>query len=237
MTEQFQAIYEHGNIHGFSVSVVDAEQVLYQNSFGYANVKEQKAYSHETKQPMASISKTLVGISLLKAQELGKLHLDDPINQHLPFPVRNPSFPNTDITIRHLAQHSSSIVDPDFYDAHSYFLNNNDHLTSTTPTKVPEYFNPPEDQITLEEFIKQMLYSEEGTCCRATFLNEKPGTVYRYSNGATTLAAVVLEAATGMSFVDFTQKYIFAPLDMSASSWNAEDTDATLYYDGDTVFA
>ena len=53
-----------------------------------------------TIQNVASVSKTIVGIALLKAQELGKLKLDEPINKYLPFKVFNPKFPNENITIR-----------------------------------------------------------------------------------------------------------------------------------------
>ena len=51
----------------------------------------------------------LHGIALLKAQRLGKLNLDAPINKQLPFNVNNPNFPNKQISIRHLSTDTSSI--------------------------------------------------------------------------------------------------------------------------------
>ena len=42
------------------------------------DVKGQKPYSENTVQNIGSISKTFIGIALLKAQELGMLNLDDP---------------------------------------------------------------------------------------------------------------------------------------------------------------
>jgi CubicO group peptidase (beta-lactamase class C family) len=69
-----------------------------------------------------------VGIALLKAQELGKLNLDDPIQKYLPFKVVNPNFSQIPITIRHLATHTSSILDNEFYLSKNYFLKPNQNL-------------------------------------------------------------------------------------------------------------
>ncbi|MEO1655384.1 MAG: serine hydrolase domain-containing protein, partial [Bacteroidota bacterium] len=232
LSPQLEAIYQRGNLPGFSVSLVEADQIVYQEAFGQADVREAKKYTLSTRQPLGSISKTLIGLSLLKAQELGKLQLDDPINKYLPYPIQNPHFPEVDITIRHLANHTSTITDTDQYENSSYFLRNNDHLEAKTPIKLYEYFNPPEAPLPIRAFMKNMLYTDADSCCREVFLQEKPGSTYQYSNGASTLAAVILEIATDMSFRDFTKKYILQPLDMKTSSWDPEDIDATLYYDG-----
>ena len=44
---------------------------------------------------------------------------------YLPFEVKNPSFPETRITIRHLATHTSTIMDTDYYEEKSYVLKEN----------------------------------------------------------------------------------------------------------------
>ncbi|WP_338766471.1 serine hydrolase domain-containing protein [Bernardetia sp. ABR2-2B] len=237
LTNKFQAIYDKGNFHGFDVSIVDNNQVFYQKAFGYADVESKKKYTLSTKHSTGSVSKTLIGISLLKAQELGKLKLDDPINKYLSFSVKNPYFPTTDITIRHLANHTSTIADTDFYDENSYSFRNNKHLNSKVPIKIESYFNPVQKSISLSEFMKKVIYTEEDTCCRETFIEAEPGSNFLYSNGGATLAAVVLERATGMSFIDFTKRYILEPLEMNASSWDENQTEATLYLNKDTVYA
>ncbi len=237
LTSQLQKVYDNGNLHGFSISVTDEKEAIYQHAFGYADVAKGKKYKLKTSQPIASISKTMVGVSLLKAQELGKLKLDDPINKYLPFPVKNPFYPEIEITIRQLANHTSTIIDIDFYDQSSYFLKNNDYLTSSTPIKIYDYFNSTKEPMPIKEFMKYMLYTEQDSCCREVFLNERPGTTYRYSNGATVLAAIILEIATNQSFKEFTNEHIFDPLEMNQSSWNTDNTNAKLYHDADTVYA
>ena len=66
---------------------------------------------HITIHVIASISKTFVGIAIMKLVESGKLKLDDPINDYLPFEIRSPHYPEVDITIRHLVTHTSSLND------------------------------------------------------------------------------------------------------------------------------
>ena len=120
LTKDLLHIYSKNYIIGFSVAIVNQDKILYSKGFGYSDKLENKDYTENTIQNIASISKTFIGIALLKAQELGKLNLDDPINNYLPFNVINPRFPNTAITIRHLATHTSSIIDPSRYEKNGY---------------------------------------------------------------------------------------------------------------------
>ncbi len=94
LTEELENICSREYINGFSVAIVNQDGTLYEKGFGYSDIKASKKYTNNTIQNIASISKTFIGIALLKAQELGKLNLDDPINKHLPFVVNNPYFPN-----------------------------------------------------------------------------------------------------------------------------------------------
>ncbi len=60
------------------------------NGFGYSDVAEQTPYTIQTQQYIASISKTVIGVALMKAQEMNLLDIDEPINQYLPLEVKNP---------------------------------------------------------------------------------------------------------------------------------------------------
>ena len=61
------------------------------------------------------------------------------------------------------------------------------------------------------------------------FLQELPGTKFDYSNIAATLAALVLEQATGVPFDEFTAKYILNPLKMDASGWSYDQIDLSMH--------
>lgn len=64
----------------------------------------------------ASITKMITAVGAMTLCEKGLLDLDAPLDRYLPYPVRNPHFPNTPILVRHLFHHTSSIWDGPGYD-------------------------------------------------------------------------------------------------------------------------
>jgi CubicO group peptidase (beta-lactamase class C family) len=60
---------------------------------------------------IASISKLMVGIGVMRLAEAGTLHLDTDVAFWLGHPVRNPHFPDVPITLRLLLSHRSSLKD------------------------------------------------------------------------------------------------------------------------------
>src|SRR5690606_4181528 len=129
LTAELDSIQKSGKIIGFGAAMVDENGVLYTNGFGYADKETKTPYTENTIQHIASVSKTLIGISLMKAQEMGKLKIDDPIKNYLPFKVVNPSSPTETITIRHLTQHPSGINDAEQDMHHAWVLKKDQDLT------------------------------------------------------------------------------------------------------------
>lgn len=62
---------------------------------------------------IASISKLVVAIGVMKLVEQGKLDLDSDVSPSLGFDLRNPAFPDRAITLRQLMSHTSSVRDHD----------------------------------------------------------------------------------------------------------------------------
>jgi CubicO group peptidase (beta-lactamase class C family) len=58
--------------------------------------------------------------------------------------------------------------------------------------------------------------------CRQRSLNRMPGEEFRYSNSNYILLALIVEKASGMSFADFTKKYIFDPAGMIHTQWRTD---------------
>lgn len=221
LTEQLTKISKQTDFNGFGVAIVNENEVLYQNGFGIANLKPQQKYDENTVQNIASVSKTFIGIAILKAQELGKLQLDDPINKYLSFKVTNPYYPNIPITIRQLTTHTSSINDNEVYMKKTIVLNDTINLKQNLDIDIsPTKFNPPTAKITIKEFLKNTLDNRGKWYLKDVFLNKKPGEIYNYSNIGATLAALVLEKATGISYDKFTTEHILKPLQMNSSGWS-----------------
>lgn len=229
LTEEINQIYQRGIFNGFGVSIVNENGTLYQKGFGFSDVSNNKAYTNNTIQNIASVSKTFVGIALLKAQELGKLHLDDPIEKYLPFKVVNPNFPEAKITIRQLANHTSSIADNEYYLTKNYVLRPGQDLKGMKLSfDETQFFIPSDSIVSLEVFLENIL-SEKGKWFQsASFFSNKPGTLYEYSNVGTALAGYIIERATGVSFPEFTKEYILKPLKMNNSGWKYDDIKSEL---------
>jgi CubicO group peptidase (beta-lactamase class C family) len=221
-------------IPGFSVAIVNNKEVLYSKSFGMADIKMGTAFSTESINWVASISKTFVALSILKLVEQGKLTLDQPINQVLPYPIVNPHFPKIPITIRHLVTHTSTIIDDAFV---PYYIGEADICIVNDGKQydsLPAYLQPNlayyrmGKKISLDEYIQKYTQPKASWYTDSTFLNKEPGKYFQYSNLGAAIAARIVEIKSGLSFIDFTKKYIFQPLQMMHTGWNFEDVEAKL---------
>jgi len=195
-------------IAGFAVSVFNADSIFYMNGFGLADVAEQTPYTIQTQQYIASISKTAIGVALLKAQEMNLLDIDAPINQYLPFEVKNPAYPDIQITLYQLATHTSSL---DYNEAVIESL----------------YVSEARKDESLHGFMAA--YFQNGEYGNVSFGNYPPGSTWNYSNIGSGLAAYILERQSGMSFSDFTQQNVFDPLGMKNSYWFERQSDSLLH--------
>jgi CubicO group peptidase (beta-lactamase class C family) len=237
LTQELNQICTQGHIIGFSVAIVNQDSVLYTNGFGFSDAKVQKPYTENTIQNIASISKTFIGIALLKAQELGKLKLDDPVNKYLSFNVNNPYFPNEQITIRQLATHTSSIKVKSRNEKNGYVLaeNNNGRAIAN------KNFRTPNEMMSLNMFLENILSKQGKWYKKNSFLKSKPGAIFKYSNIGAGLAALIIENATNQSFNQFTNEHIFTPLGMDNSGWSFTEVDfskhSKLYQNKETELA
>ncbi|MEQ9165490.1 MAG: serine hydrolase, partial [Fulvivirga sp.] len=105
--------FKNSELTGFAVSIVKADSILYKKGFGFENIETKNEFTIEKRFYIASISKTFIGIGLLKLVEDGNLELSTPINSILPFQVVNPKYPNNEITLEQLARHTSTILNGD----------------------------------------------------------------------------------------------------------------------------
>lgn len=80
---------------------------------GLADPATGRAVTADDPVRVASISKLLVGIGVMKLVETGKLRLDDDVSTGLGWTLRNPAFPERPITLRMLLSHTSSVRDHD----------------------------------------------------------------------------------------------------------------------------
>jgi CubicO group peptidase (beta-lactamase class C family) len=214
-----------GLIRGYGVAVVTKDSTLFSKGYGFSDAQNQQPYTLNSVQNIASVSKTLIGISLLKAQEMGKLNLDDPINDYLDYDIINPHYPESPIRIRHLATHTGTILDTDLYDEQSYYVLHPEDLKLPVVKNIGEDLKTPETKVSMPAYLKNFLSADGIWYKKKNFLKKKPGTNYEYSNVGATLAAHVLEKATGIAYDEFTRTYILEPLKMHATGWSFDAID------------
>ncbi len=214
LSKRLDEIQQSSGVPGFAVVISKGDETRYARAFGLADRGSKAPYTLDTIQPIGSVSKTVIGLALMKAAEMELLSLDADINDYLPFNIKNPHRPNDRITIRHLATHTSGLIDDEAAYIASYAL-------GVKP------------QTTLQQFLEDY-FSASGKSYQAShFAKAEVGKRYAYSNIASSLAALIVERVAKMPFDAFTAKYIFAPLEMSSTHWFADDTYtkryATLY--------
>ncbi|MFK8114371.1 MAG: serine hydrolase [Rubripirellula sp.] len=97
------------DLPAFSISMVDRDQVVWADGFGFQDAEKKTPATAETVYRVGSISKLFTDIAVVQLAEEGKLDLDAPIQNYLPsFQPKNP-FGVTQ-TLRQMMTHLSGLV-------------------------------------------------------------------------------------------------------------------------------
>ncbi len=99
--------YNSKTVPGASVLVMNNDSIIFKKAYGSANIEENQAVTTITNFRLASVTKEFTAMCILQLQEQGKLSLDDKLFKFFPdFPLYG-----KDITVRHLLNHTSGLVD------------------------------------------------------------------------------------------------------------------------------
>ncbi|MGK5041840.1 serine hydrolase domain-containing protein [Janthinobacterium sp. GB1R12] len=102
-----------------SVLAIRNGKVSYQQQFGYRHIgatpAENLPVTPDTLFRIASVSKMMTTLGLMRLVEQGKLSLDQDVGIYLGFSLRNPYFPQRPVTLRSLLSHTSSLRDAGGY--------------------------------------------------------------------------------------------------------------------------
>jgi CubicO group peptidase (beta-lactamase class C family) len=98
--------YDELSFNG-SVLVVENDQVIYENTFGFANFETEEPLDAHIPFYLASLAKQFTAAAIIKLEEEGKLSLDDPLKKYLPMmpDIFDP------IEIHHLLTHTAGVPD------------------------------------------------------------------------------------------------------------------------------
>ncbi len=176
---------------GVSAIAICGNEIQQIYHFGKSDIARNKPVTDSTLYRIASISKSITAIALMKLYERGLFGLDDDISTTLGYSVRSPSFPTVPITFRKLLSHTSGLQDGTGYDN---FLSN----TYANPT------NPPS--------LKEILLPNGQFYTSDMWRAESPGTFFIYSNLNFGIVGTLVEKLSGRRFDLFVKDSILAPL-------------------------
>lgn len=102
-------IMDRGAVVGLAIAVAHRDRVLYENGFGHIDSTRSVPVDSSGVFLLASVSKLIGATVVMKLIEEGRLNLDDPLAELLPW------FPDVEqarrITVRHLLTHTSGLQD------------------------------------------------------------------------------------------------------------------------------
>ena len=82
-------------------------------SDGFADARARRAVTPDDPVRIASISKLVLAVGVMKLVEQGALDLDQDASRYLDFPLRNPAFLDRPISLKMLLSHTASLRDGD----------------------------------------------------------------------------------------------------------------------------
>lgn len=204
------------HIPGVATIALKDGEVLWNQCYGYAILEDSVPVADSTLFYMASISKTVVAVALMQLWEHGALDLDDDVGMLLGFPVRNPYYPDSVISIRMCMTHISSI---------------NDNFDILGPLNIVG-----DSPIPLGEFLGEYLVPG-GIYYDANNYNPWPPAAQNdYSNIGAAICGYIVERLVD-SFPVMCRDSLFNPLSMDETSWflaelNIDNIAMPYYWDG-----
>ena len=181
-------------IPGAAVAVAKDGRLVLAQGYGLADVQAQKPVQPDSLFRVASISKPITAVAILKLMEEGALNLEEKVFEILDEfitskgTVADPRI--NDITVRHLLEHSGGWDSNKSYDP------------MWVPFRVERELGVSKP-VTCHDVITYMLTQP---------LDFDPGTDYAYSNFGYCLLGRVIEAKTHESYEEFVSEQVFEPI-------------------------
>ncbi len=206
---KIRMIMRLSHLPSLNVRIIKNDSIIFSHSYGFSNHYLRRRAENDTIYMIGSISKSIIATALMQLYEEGKFSLNDSINKYLPFDIKNPYYPNKNITFKMLLAHEASIND-----------------FGIKPRTILPIMIYARRNGNISYILKEMMipggkwYSK-----RYWFDKYGPGDVSCYSNQGYVIAGYLLERLSGMSIENYCRKYIFKPLDMNHTSFIMKNID------------
>lgn len=214
---QLNRFMQRSELKGVSIAIVDNGRLVFSRGYGYANLEDNIETRPEHIFRLASVSKLITALAILKLVEEQKLSLDDKVfgtdgffNDDRYLDIRDVRL--NDITILHLLQHTAGWTqqygDPAF----------NQHIIAARMgDKLP---------LGIDTYIRFAVSRN---------LHFTPGSRYSYSNMGYMFLGAIIEQLSGLSYEKYVQQHILYPNDiydmhMANNHYNERYDNEVKYY-------
>ena len=179
-------------ISGLQITVIEDGEVSSRFAMGLVGDRNGRPtrLNHNHKMRVASISKLVVAIGVMRLAEQEKVDLDADVSRYLGWTLRNPNHPAQIITLRQLLSHTSSIRD-----AGKYFI-------AAGKGELRDFFDP-----------DSTLWSNGAHWASKA---EAPGVYFEYANLNFGVIAEVVERVSARRFDQFMREEVLRPLGLAA---------------------
>jgi CubicO group peptidase (beta-lactamase class C family) len=223
MEKTIRTFMRRWEIAGASVAISRDGQLVYAKGFGVADKNENTALEPYYKFRIASISKLITAVAIMKLQEEGRLSVNDKVFG--PEGILNDPFYSDPrdkrvfgITVAHLLSHEGG-----------WSSRYGDQMFIPFVIAQSMGVNPPVDTKTIVRFALNK------------YLQFTPGSGKSYSNLGYAILGLVIEKVTGMSYFDYCRQKILEPIgiyDMTLARNLPEEKapfEVTYYEPGDAI--
>jgi len=187
--------FAKAGITGGSDAIVYKDQIVDTNGIGYSDDEVKTKATSKTIYSIASVTKSLTATAILQLAEQGKLKLDDPVQNYLPWFSYEDKKISKAVTIKHLLIHSPGVNR--FQADGSIFTNEKENRNS------------------LENAVRALNTVE---------VSGTPGEKGQYCNSCFNELGLIIEKVSGMSYYDYMHKFVFQPLNLNQSFYGYELT-------------
>ncbi|MCC2590592.1 serine hydrolase domain-containing protein [Chryseobacterium sp. MFBS3-17] len=185
--QYYSSVWEGGDVWG-GFLIAKGDDILYEGYRGFAQDHQQSPITQTTPLHVASISKSITAMAVLKLVEAGKLALEDEVSKYFP------GFPYPGVTVMSLLTQRSGLP------KYEYFIEKID----PAPAELSKKFLTNQD-------IMNMMLKYKPEAARA------PDTGFMYCNSNYAVLALLIEKVTGTYFPDAMEQMVFKPLKMKNS--------------------
>jgi CubicO group peptidase (beta-lactamase class C family) len=208
--QYYQKVWEKGNLSG-GILVAKGDDILYENYRGFGREGNQMPIDKNTPLHVASVSKTLTAMAMMKLIEAGKIKLTDHLTQFFP------GFPYPNVTVQTLLDQRSGLP------KYEYFITK----INPAPVELSKSFITNQD-------VLNMIIKYKPDLARDT------DTGFMYCNTNFALLALLIEQITKTPFPQAMKEMVFAPLKMN-NTYIFQEKDIptasqSFYYGGNKLY-